>query len=82
MSGNLDRFLADISGIAVASDEATLKLKSRDFFWFSPILKPLLEEKRARAVVRPSNRDELRRVMASACRHRVPLTTRGGGTGK
>ena len=26
---------------------ATLKLKSRDFYWFSPILKPLLDDKRA-----------------------------------
>lgn len=76
-----DAFLNDIAGISVATDEATLRLKSRDFFWFSPILKPLLETKRARAVVKPASRDELRQVMASACRNRVALTTRGGGTG-
>lgn len=78
MTGAVEEFLADIAGIAVATDDATIKLKSRDFFWFSPILKPQLETKRARAIVRPANREELRRIMASACRHRVPLTTRGG----
>lgn len=81
MTGAVEEFLADIAGIAVATDDATIKLKSRDFFWFSPILKPQLETKRARAIVRPANREELRRIMASACRHRVALTTRGGGTG-
>jgi len=81
MEKGLDGFLNDLGDVPVATDAATLKLKSRDFFWFSPILKPLLEDKRARAVVKPRDREELKRVMASACRHRVPLTTRGGGTG-
>jgi FAD/FMN-containing dehydrogenase len=81
MTGKLDRFLAEIDGIDVATDPATIRLKSRDFFWFSPILKPQLEHKRAHAVVRPRNRDELRRVVATAARQRVALTMRGGGTG-
>jgi FAD/FMN-containing dehydrogenase len=81
MTDRLEQFLADISGVAVATDEKTLKLKSRDFFWFSPILKPQLENKRARAVVRPGDRDELKRVVAAAARRRVALTVRGGGTG-
>lgn len=80
MSG-IDAFLNDIADLPVATDAPTLRLKSRDFFWFSPILKPLLEDKRARAVVRPRDRAELVRVIAAAARRRVALTTRGGGTG-
>ncbi len=72
---------ADLGGVPVADDAATLKLKSRDFFWFSPILKPLLEEKRADLVVAPRSKDEVMRVAAAVARHRVPLTVRGGGTG-
>src|SRR5205085_2922180 len=80
-AGRLDAFRADISGIPVADDAATLKLKSRDFFWFSPILKPLLDDKRAELVVLPRTKDEVTRVAAACARHRVPLTVRGGGTG-
>jgi FAD/FMN-containing dehydrogenase len=72
---------ADLSGVALADDAATLKLKSRDFFWFSPILKPLLEDKRADLVAMPRDRDEVIRIAAACARHRVPLTVRGGGTG-
>jgi FAD/FMN-containing dehydrogenase len=72
---------ADLAGIACADDVATLKLKSRDFFWFSPILKPLLDGKRAELVALPRTRDEVIRVAAACARHRVPLTVRGGGTG-
>ncbi len=72
---------ADLAGIAVADDAATLKLKSRDFFWFSPILKPLLDEKRADLVAAPRSKDEVKRIAAACARRRVPLTVRGGGTG-
>ena len=71
----------DLDGIAIADDAATLKLKSRDFFWFSPILKPLLDDKRADLVVLPKSKEEVIRVAAACARHRVPLTVRGGGTG-
>jgi len=77
----LERFIADLGDIPVATDAGTIKLKSRDFFWFSPILKPQLEDKRAFAVVRPRSRDELIRVVALAAKRRIALTTRGGGTG-
>jgi FAD/FMN-containing dehydrogenase len=72
---------ADLAGIALADDAATLKLKSRDFFWFSPILKPLLDDKRADLVAMPRTRDEVVRIAAACARHCVPLTVRGGGTG-
>jgi FAD/FMN-containing dehydrogenase len=77
----LDALRAELADIPQADDAATLKLKSRDFFWFSPILKPLLDDKRAELVVMPRNKDEVVRVAAACARHRVKLTVRGGGTG-
>ena len=77
----IDGLRADIAGISVADDAATLKLKSRDFYWFSPILKAALDDKRAELVVSPRTKDEVKRVAAACVRHRVPLTVRGGGTG-
>ena len=77
----LDGLRRELAGIDIADDPATLKLKSRDFFWFSPILKPLLDPKRADLVVTPHSKDELLRIAAACAHYRVPLTVRGGGTG-
>ena len=77
----LDGLRADLAGIALADDPATLRLKSRDFYWFSPILKPLLDDKRAELVALPRSKDEVVRIAAACARHRVTLTVRGGGTG-
>jgi FAD/FMN-containing dehydrogenase len=77
----LDGLRAELDGIPLADDAATLKLKSRDFYWFSPILKPQLDDKRAELVAMPRSKEEVVRVAAAAAHHRVPLTVRGGGTG-
>ncbi len=77
----LEALRADLAGIAMAEDAATLKLKSRDFYWFSPILRPLLDDKRGELVVMAKTKDDVLRVAAACARHRVPLTVRGGGTG-
>ncbi len=58
-----------------------LKRLSRDFHWFSPVLKRQLEDKVAEAVVCPRNEDELRLVVAGCAMAGIPLTVRGGGTG-
>lgn len=77
----LQALKADLAGLAVADDPPSLKMASRDFFWFSPLLKAELDDKRADLVVTPRTRDELGQVAAACARHRVPLTIRGGGTG-
>jgi FAD/FMN-containing dehydrogenase len=72
---------ADLAGIDVADDAATLRLKSRDFFWFSPILRDQLEGKLAELVVFPRDEPEVMHVASVAARRRVPITVRAGGTG-
>ena len=70
-----------LTDIAWAEDPATLRLKSRDFFWFSPILKETLEGKCADLVVFPRDEQEVIQIAAVAARFRVPITVRAGGTG-
>ncbi|MES2391875.1 MAG: FAD-binding oxidoreductase [Acidobacteriota bacterium] len=54
---------------------------SRDFYWYSPILRPLLDGKRADVVVQPLNATEVAAVLRYCYAHDVPVTTRGAGTG-
>ncbi|MGA9608790.1 MAG: FAD-binding oxidoreductase [Rouxiella badensis] len=58
-----------------------VKRMSRDFHWFSPVLKRQLEDKQADAVVRPRDEEELRLLVAACVRHQLPLIMRGGATG-
>lgn len=71
----------DLQGITCSDDPAVLQAKSRDFFWYSPILESQLADKRAELVVSPRTQDDVLRVAAACARHRVRLTVRGGGTG-
>ncbi len=54
---------------------------SRDFYWYSPVLKKLLDGKRGDVVVQPVNDEEVRRVLAYCYEHEIPVTARGSGTG-
>src|SRR6185503_14498015 len=78
---DLDAFRRDIEGIRVYDDPKHVEVKSRDYFWYSPILSQELEGRVGDLVVMPENQEEVRRVAAAAARHKVPLTVRGGGTG-
>lgn len=72
---------AELGPIPWSDDRPVLKRKSRDFYWFSPILKPQLDRKIADLVVLPRNEAEVIAVAALAARRRIPVTLRGGGTG-
>jgi FAD/FMN-containing dehydrogenase len=71
----------DLADIQTLEDPGSLRMKSRDFFWFSPLLKEALDGKRADIIAVPANKAEVMRIAAACARHRVPLTVRGGGTG-
>jgi len=55
--------------------------KSRDFYWYSPILKEKLQDVVADFVVAPRDEAEVIEILATCYRHDVPVTVRGGGTG-
>jgi FAD/FMN-containing dehydrogenase len=77
----LAQFRHDIGEITASSEERHLRQKSRDFYWYSPVLTEHLQNCRADIVVEPRTEEEIARVVAAAVRNRVPLTIRGGGTG-
>ncbi|AEX51793.1 FAD/FMN-containing dehydrogenase [Rahnella aquatilis CIP 78.65 = ATCC 33071] len=58
-----------------------VKRLSRDFHWFSPVLKRQLEDKQADAVVRPRSEEELSLLVQACVKHQLPLILRGGATG-
>lgn len=58
-----------------------VKRLSRDFHWFSPVLKRQLEDKQADAVVRPRSEEELSLLVKACVAHQLPLIMRGGATG-
>lgn len=54
---------------------------SKDYYWYSPVLKPLLQDKRADVIAVPETEEQVASVLAFAYRHDIPVTTRGSGTG-
>ena len=59
----------------------SLETLSKDYYWYSPVLKRQLEHKSADVAVRPGNLEELKAAVAACFRARVPITPRGAGTG-
>src|SRR6202166_3572909 len=81
LSGSLDALVADLGDIPVVTDAKIVRRRSRDFFWYSPILNEQLDGKSADLIVSPRDEADVVRVAAACARHRVPLTVRAGGTG-
>ncbi|TPK37906.1 FAD-binding oxidoreductase [Mesorhizobium sp. B2-5-3] len=71
----------DLDGIKFDDNPAIVQQKSRDFYWYSPVLKQQLDHVTGDLVVTPKNEAELIRVLAACHRHGVPVTPRGSGTG-
>lgn len=70
-----------LTGMAVEDDPALLRRKSRDFYWYSPVLKRLLDDVVGEVVVTPRNETEVLRALAAAHALGMPVTPRGAGTG-
>ncbi|MER9161284.1 FAD-binding oxidoreductase [Mesorhizobium sp. M0715] len=71
----------DLDGLKVDDNPAIVQQKSRDFYWYSPVLKQQLDHVTGDLIVTPKNEAELIRVLAACHRHGVPVTPRGSGTG-
>jgi FAD/FMN-containing dehydrogenase len=77
----LDKLIADLGDIPVVTDQKVVRRRSRDFFWYSPVLNELLDGKSADLIVAPRDESDVIRAAAACARHRVPITVRAGGTG-
>jgi FAD/FMN-containing dehydrogenase len=78
---DLTAFIGALGDVPLEQDPKNLQRKSRDFFWFSPVLKAQLQGCVADLVAVPRDEADVMRVAAAAARYRVPVTIRGGGTG-
>lgn len=78
---NLEAAKAALSHLDLEEREAAITAASRDFFWYSPVLKPRLDHLRADFVVRPRNEAEVIEVLKTCYDYDIPVTTRGAGTG-
>lgn len=65
----------------VITTRSTLERLSRDFYWYSPILKRQLEEKFGDVAVQPRSLHEVVEIVRYAYAAKVPVTVRGAGTG-
>lgn len=82
METNWTKEVAEMVGEerVVLSPEQVDKL-SKDYYWYSPVLEPLLRDKRAEGIVVPSTEEQVAQVLAYAYQRGIPVTTRGAGTG-
>ncbi|MEM6711140.1 MAG: FAD-binding oxidoreductase [Pseudomonadota bacterium] len=81
MSANLDAVRTALEGMDMSERPATLKQKSRDYYWFSPVLKSRMDHLTADIVVSPRSEEEVVTILKACYANDVPVTTRGAGTG-
>jgi FAD/FMN-containing dehydrogenase len=71
----------ELDGLDIVDEPSIVRRRSRDFFWYSPILNEQLANRAADLLITPRSEADVVRVAAACARHRVPLTPRAGGTG-
>ncbi len=77
----LAALIADLGDVPLITEEKVVRKRSRDFFWYSPILNEELAGKSADLIAMPRNEADVIRVAAACAKHRIPLTPRAGATG-
>ena len=65
----------------VITEASVVEQLSRDFYWYSPILRKQLGDKLGEVVVQPFNTEEIQNVLRYCHARDIPVTTRGAGTG-
>ena len=74
-------FLAALGDLPRTDDPALVKQKSRDFYWYSPVLKRQLRDVTGDLLVQVRSEADIIHVLKTAYAHDVPVTVRGAGTG-
>jgi FAD/FMN-containing dehydrogenase len=59
----------------------TVQRLSRDFYWYSPVLKKQLDDKTADVAIQPISVEEIVAVLTYCYQRDIPVTARGAGTG-
>ena len=72
---------ARLAPVEVVDEPVLVKKRSRDFFWYSPVLNAELKKCFGDLVAIPKTREELRHCLKLAYEADCPVVVRGGGTG-
>ena len=78
---DLTAFRAELGDIPAQDHPRLVQQKSRDHYWYSPILKAKLDHVTAELVVAPRSVEDVKTVLRAAFKHKVAVTPRGAGTG-
>jgi FAD/FMN-containing dehydrogenase len=78
---DINALINDLDGIEIITREQTVRQKSRDFFWYSPILKRQMDHLSADLVVVPKTEQEVIATVKACYAREIPITVRAGGTG-
>jgi len=78
---DISRLKTRLAGMKIEDNPAIVKQKSRDFFWYSPVLKRQLDHVTADLVVSPRSEAEVIEILKVCFDEGVPVTPRGSGTG-
>ena len=78
---DISGFVAALGDIPTVTDPMRVKQKSRDYYWYSPVLKKRFDQVVADIVVVPRSEADIVAIARASFRHDVPLTVRGNGTG-
>ena len=78
-AGHLENLLGDASRV-IRKRESVEQL-SRDFYWYSPVLRKQLDGKTGDFVVQPLTAGEIQDILRYCYANDLPVTVRGAGTG-
>ncbi len=81
MNKNLQAAKDELIQFELIESGSALSAKSRDFFWYSPVLKDRLDHIVADFSVSPKNQDEVIQILKVCYKYNIPITVRGSGTG-
>lgn len=70
-----------LAPVRLIDEPVLVRKRSRDFFWYSPLLDRRLKSCFGDLVACPDSVAQMRHVLATAARMGLPLVMRGGGTG-
>ena len=74
-------FAEKLAPVQVIDEPVLVKKRSRDFFWYSPILNAQLKKDFGDLVAVPKTSEEMKHCLSVAYDAGVPVVLRGGGTG-
>lgn len=81
MSIKYQQIEQELNNISIIKDSEQIKKLSLDYYYFSPILKEKLRDKRADLVLQPTTEEEILKIAKICVQNKIPLTVRGAGTG-